>query len=212
MQHTVTKTLDIDLGGRVRALRSSEGLTIKEVAERSGLAPSSISKIENNLLSPTYENIIKLARGLEVDISELFSDSGKQVPHGRRSLTRKGQGTFFRTKNYDYEVLCNDLIGKKMVPLKAVIKAREVKDFGELISHDGEEVLLVLSGEVVLHTEFYEPVVMQRGDCAYFDSTMGHVCLVRGAEDAEVFWVCSSTDAVDLVTGEEKQKGSLIVK
>lgn len=194
-----SRQLDIDLGNRVRQIRSGSKATIKDVAMRSGLSPSTISKIENNQLSPTYENIIRLARGLEVDISQLFSDATKNVPHGRRSITQRGAGKVFRTQHYDYEMLCTDLVGKKMQPLKAVVKAKEVRDFGGLITHDGEEIILVLSGEVELHTEFYAPTVLRAGDCAYFDSTMGHVCVVHGKEDAEIFWVCSSADVLDLV-------------
>ncbi len=193
---------EIDLGNRVKALRTTAHATIKDVAQRSGIAPSTISKIENNQLSPTYENIIRLAKGLNVDISMLFSDAEKTAPFGRRSITPYGTGKKFRTKNYDYEMLSTDLVGKKMQPLKAVVKAREVRDFGSLITHDGEEVLIVLRGEIELHTEFYAPTVLKAGDCAYFDSTMGHVCLVHGNTEAEVFWVCSSPDVIDLVSGE----------
>jgi transcriptional regulator with XRE-family HTH domain len=192
----------IDLGMRVRTLRTAAGLTVKQVAVRAGLSPSSISKIENSLLSPTYENIIKLARGLSVDIAELFSDGRKQLPRGRRSITFKGKGNVFRTRHYDYEMLCTDLVSKKMVPLKAKIKSRELRDFGKLITHEGEELLLVLSGSVELHTEFYQPVILEAGDCVYFDSTMGHVCLVHGVDDAEVFWVCSSNDVLDFVAAQ----------
>lgn len=98
-------------------------------------------------------------------------------------------------------MLCTDLIGKKMIPMKARILARSRKDLSPLMSHEGEEVLLILSGVVELHTEFYEPVVLREGDCAYFDSTMGHVCVLHGVEDAEVFWVCSSSDVLGLVAG-----------
>jgi transcriptional regulator with XRE-family HTH domain len=185
----------------VRALRAAARLTIREVAERSGIAISSVSKIENNQLSPTYENIVRLARGLGVDIAELFSDTKKESPGGRRSLTPKGGGKIYRTRTYAYEMLCTDLIGKKMIPMKARILARSRTDLSPLMSHEGEEVLLILSGAVELHTEFYEPVVLREGDCAYFDSTMGHVCVLHGVEDAEVFWVCSSSDVLGLVAG-----------
>lgn len=50
-------------------------------------------------------------------------------------------------------------------------------------------------------TEFYEPVVSRVGDCAYFDSKMGYVCLMEGLDDAEVFWVCSGNDVLSVVTG-----------
>jgi transcriptional regulator with XRE-family HTH domain len=190
---------NVDLGSRVRGLRQSKRMTLKDVALRSGLAVATLSKIENNRLSPTYENIIRLARGLDVDIAALFSDQPHSPPRGRRSITRRGKGKIFKTETYDYEMLCTDVVGKRIIPLKARIKQREWKDFSSLITHDGEEVIYVLAGRIKLVTEFYEEVILEPGDCVYFDSTMGHVCLAHGMEDAEVFWVCSSSDAINVV-------------
>ncbi|WP_374633190.1 helix-turn-helix domain-containing protein [Ferrovibrio sp.] len=189
----------VDLGSRVRGIRQSKRMTLKDVANRSGLAVATLSKVENNRLSPTYENIIRLARGLDVDIAVLFSDQPQLSPHGRRSITRLGQGKVFETETYNYEMLCTDVVGKRIIPLKARIKQREWKDFSPLIKHEGEEVIYVLTGRIRLITEFYEEVILEPGDCVYFDSTMGHVCLAHGLEDAEVFWVCSSSDAINVV-------------
>lgn len=192
---------EIDLGARVRALRAATGMTIKDVAIRGGLSVGSVSKIENNLLSPTYESIIKLARGLKVDMAELFSETEKSTPTGRLSVTRAGKGRAFRADNYEYEMLCTDLVGKKIVPLKARVKARARRDFSALITHEGEEAVLVLSGRIYLHTEFYEPMLLEAGDIVYFDSKMGHACVTEGVEDAEIFWVCSDTSVISLVEG-----------
>ena len=191
----------IDLGQRVRALRTARQLTLKTLAERSSVSISSLSKIENNQLSPTYETIMRLARGLGADITELFSEEAqhKRIPIGRRSITRSGDGKVLGTAAYDYEMLCADVAGKQMIPVKVRVKARELRDIGRLLTHEGEEVLYVLSGKIELLTEFYEPVILEPGDCAYFDSMMGHLCLARGIEDAEVFWVCSSQDALSVV-------------
>jgi transcriptional regulator with XRE-family HTH domain len=191
------------LGKRVKALRQAQDMTLKDISGRSGISTATLSKIENNLLSPTYENIIKLADGLSVSIDALFSDGELQSPRGRRSITTSGEGQIFDSTHYRYEMLCTDLAPKKMIPLKATIKSRERRDFSRLIKHAGEEVMLVLSGEVELHTEFYTPTVLKAGDCAYFDSTMGHVCVLHGREDAEVFWVCSSTSVIDLVANQQ---------
>jgi transcriptional regulator with XRE-family HTH domain len=190
---------NVDLGSRVRGLRHSKRMTLKDVAVRSGLSVATLSKVENNRLSPTYENIIRLARGLDVDIAALFSDQPHSAPRGRRSITRRGAGKIFETETYDYEMLCTDVVGKRIIPLKARIKQREWKDFSSLITHEGEEVIYVLAGRIKLITEFYEEVILEPGDCVYFDSTMGHVCLTQGLEDAEVFWVCSSSDAINVV-------------
>lgn len=186
----------IELGARVRGLRSRAGLTIKQVAERAGISPSAISKIENNLLSPTYDNIIRLAQGLGVDISELFSSARKQAPHGRRSLTRAGQGDYIRTRAYTLEMLCSDLTAKRMQPMKARLRAHEAREFGTLVAHAGEEVVLVLKGRVTLLTEFYAPMTLEEGDSVYFDSTMGHALLSAGTEDAEIFWVCAADQSL----------------
>lgn len=140
-----------------------------------------------------------------MDIAELFSEARKEMPRGRRSLTRRGEGQVYRTRAYAYEMLCTDMVGKKMIPMKARILANSDRDLSGLMTHEGEEVLVVLSGVVELRTEFYEPVILREGDCAYFDSTMGHVCLLHGVEDAEVFWVCSSSEVVGLVAGSRAE-------
>ena len=85
----------------VRALRVRGGLTLTELAERSELAVSTISKIESGQLSPGYETIQRLAIGLEVDVAELFRPHVEPVSTGRRGITRKGQGVRHRSKQYD---------------------------------------------------------------------------------------------------------------
>ena len=189
----------LDLARRVRALRGKSGMTLKELSVRSGISISALSKLENGQLSPTYENIVRLAHGLAVDITALFEDSVPAAVTGRRSITRKGAGVSCETANYDYEMLCTDLARKQMIPLLAHVKAKELKAFGPLIAHEGEEVIYVLSGKLVLHTEYYEPRLLEAGDCAYFDSTMHHGCVTQGLEDAVVFWVCSSGTVDELV-------------
>jgi transcriptional regulator with XRE-family HTH domain len=190
-----SKTSDFDLGGRVHTLRTSAKLTLKDLSVRSRISVSALSKIENGQLSPTYEKIVGLAQGLDVDVATLFAAPYSGSVTGRRSITRKGRGISYDTRNYAYEILCADLTQKRMIPLLARIKEREVRSFGPLLSHDGEEVFYVLEGRVILHSEFYEPTELKAGDCVYFDSRMRHGCVARGVEDALIFWVCTS-DAV----------------
>jgi transcriptional regulator with XRE-family HTH domain len=187
------------LAKRVKDLRTRAGLTLKELSARSAISISALSKLENAQLSPTYENIVRLARGLDVDITVLFSDDVPTAVTGRRTITRKGDGVRCDTANYDYEMLCTDLAQKRMVPLLATVKAKDAKSFGSFIAHEGEEVIYVLSGKIVLHTEYYAPTLLKAGDCAYFDSRMKHGCIAQGIEDAVVFWVCSSSSVNELV-------------
>lgn len=183
------------LARRVRMLRAAAGVTLQQISDRSGISVSTLSKIENAQLSPTYDNIIRLASGLGVDITRLFRDEPTTGATTRCSVTRSGEGITHSTTNYDYEMLCTSIARKKLVPLLASIKAQSVRTFGPLIAHAGEEVIYVLAGRIELHTEHYAPFVLGPGDCAYFDSTMGHALVAVGLEDAKVFWVCSDQSA-----------------
>jgi transcriptional regulator with XRE-family HTH domain len=181
------------------------GLTLTELAERAGLAVSTISKIETGQLSPGYETIQRLAIGLDAEVAELFQPRVESVTTGRRGVTRKGQGVLHRSRHYDYEALAADLSRKQFLPLFATIKARSVEQFGSLPSHEGEEFIFVVSGEVTLHSEHYEPLTLGPGDSAYFDSRAGHALVSSGPGDAKIVWVCSDRDA--LQSAEKVRRG-----
>ena len=106
--------------------------------------------------------------------------------------TRCGAGRPHPTATYEHELLCSELTNKRMVPFKSRIRARSFADFGDWVRHDGEEFVLVLSGMVELHSEYYEPVTLAAGDSAYFDSAMGHALISLSETDAEVLWVTSA--------------------
>lgn len=188
------------LGERLKNLRKSRGMTLNDVANVSGVAASTVSKIENGSMSPTYGNLLRLAKGLGVGISELLVRERTHPVTARRSLTRRGRGIMHTIGTHDYELLCTELTNKKMVPMLARIHAKSLKEVSGFNSHPGEEVMFVVSGEVVLHTEHYKPLRLKQGDCVYFDSTMGHICL-RGTErEATVFWVCSDEKSVEALS------------
>lgn len=190
------------LARHVWALRIDSGLTLQALSERSGISPATLSKIENDKLQPTYDTILKLADGLGVDISSLFHNAGNGGTPTRRSVTAMGDGIRHNAERYSYEMLNTDLATKKMTPLRARIKAGHIFQDEHLIAHDGEECVFVLSGTIRLHTEYYAPKLLHAGDCAYFDSTMGHALEAAGQEDAEIFWVCSSENSVRQVLNE----------
>ena len=75
--------LPLDLGVRVRELRTKRGWTLEQAARRAGLARSTLSKIENGQMSPTYEALKKLAEGLEISVPQLFTPPSKGQVMGR---------------------------------------------------------------------------------------------------------------------------------
>ncbi|MGR3492616.1 MAG: helix-turn-helix domain-containing protein [Shimia sp.] len=181
----------LDLGQRVRELRKARDWTLEQAANQAGLARSTLSKIENGQMSPTYEALKKLATGLEISVPQLFTPPVKGQVNGRMAVTRMGEGGEHPTATYEHEILAGTLSKKHMLPYRARVRARSVEEFEGWVRHDGEEFLYVLTGVVRLYTEFYEPVEMRRGDSAYYDATMGHNVVSVSAEDATILWVTS---------------------
>lgn len=187
--------LRAELGNRMRSVRQSVGLTLEAAAQRSGLALSTIHKIENGRVSPSYENLVRIARAYDIGMERLFAENHGAGQTTRMTVTRAGQGRKVRARNFEYEVLCNALADKKIIPLITVVEKRSGFGPGDLDSHHGEETIFVLSGRVELFVEHYKPVVLEPGDCAYFDSTLKHgMRALDDAEEAKVFWACTYTE------------------
>ena len=175
-------------GPRIKSLRQDRNLTVRDLAARCGLASSTISKIENDRMSPTYDSIVRLAAGLDMGPETLIDERASQMGAGRRSVTRAGEGIPVRTERYDYELLSADISSKHFFPIVATIPPGPATD---QIRHRGEEFIYVLSGSVQLLTELYAPLTLKVGDSCYFDSSMGHRLVAVGDEAAKILWVAS---------------------
>ena len=181
----------MDLGQRVRELRKAKGWTLEQAAAQAGLARSTLSKIENGQMSPTYEALKKLAQGMDMSVPQLFTPPSRAQVSGRISVTKSGEGQGHATSTYEHELLAGALTKKQMLPYRATIRARDMEEFDGWVRHDGEEFLYVLTGVVRLYTEFYEPVELRRGDSAYYDASMGHNVVSVSDDDATILWVTS---------------------
>ncbi|TCK08164.1 helix-turn-helix domain-containing protein [Marinobacterium mangrovicola] len=180
----------LQLGQRVREIRLSQNLTLEEASKLTGLARSTLSKIENEQISPTFSAVTKLVNGLGIDMPQLFTQPKRERGGGgRRDITRFGEGRPHPTPTYEHELLATSLTRKKMIPYRTQVRARDFDAYGEWVRHDGEEFLYVLEGEIMLYTEFYEPIQLKQGDSAYYDCEMGHALVSLSEEDATVIWV-----------------------
>ncbi|MEZ2148157.1 XRE family transcriptional regulator [Bradyrhizobium sp. DN5] len=185
------------IGAIVQRLRKQFKLTLNDLAQKSGLSISAVSKIENDQVSPTYETIVRLAIGLEVDVTELFGGtSDKAGATGRLVVTRGGEGILQKTPHYEYEMLGAELASKQFTPLLTRVRAHSIKEFSKIEGHPGEEFFYVLSGEVLLYTEHYAPVRLSPGDSSYFDSSMGHALVSVSGTDAMILWIATRVHGI----------------
>lgn len=201
------------LGALLKNLRSREGWTLKQMSAQSGIPVSTLSKVEHDRLTLTYDKLQQLSQRLNMRMSELFAeDDGTtgQPFTARRSLGDLDRSVHVETPNYDYYYLCTELRRKRMIPVLTTIRAKSSEEFGALVKHAGEEYIYVLAGRVTVITEFYDPVVLDEGRSIYIDSNMGHAYLAAdGCDEAKVLAVMSSADEdlmQSLLTIHEGQK------
>jgi transcriptional regulator with XRE-family HTH domain len=185
------------LGEVLRDLRKHRGWTLKEMSEESGIPVSTLSKVEHDRLSLTYDKLLQLSQRLQIPISELFAESepADEGVTARRSIGRSEDAIRVTTPNYDYYYLCTELRRKRMIPIITRIRAKSLSEFGDLVRHSGEEYIYVLEGTIIVHSEFYDPVTLNTGESIYIDSNMGHAYVAaEDCEEALVLGVCSSDD------------------
>lgn len=186
------------LGGLMRSLRSRRGWTLKQMSEHSGIPVSTLSKVEHDRLTLSYDKLQQVSQRLNIRMSELFADSDEaREPSvtARRSVGRLEDAIRVKTRNYDYYYLCPELRHKRMIPVLTRVRAKSLDQFGELVHHSGEEYIHVIEGRAVVHTEFYDPVVLEAGQSVYIDSNMGHAYTVaEGCDEVVLLGVCSSDD------------------
>ena len=187
------------IGSLLRALRTRNDWTLKEMSQRCGIPLSTLSKVENDRLSLTYDKLLLISQRLNIRMSELFAEDSRNAPEpaitARRSIGKIDDAVRVTTPNYDYFYLCPELRRKRMIPVLTRVRAKSIEEFGELVRHPGEEYIHVIEGRAEVHTEFYDPIVLEAGESVYIDSNMGHAYIAaEGCEEVLLLGVCSSAD------------------
>ena len=187
------------IGGLLRSLRARKGWTLKQMSEHSGIPLSTLSKVEHDRLTLTYDKLLQLSQRLQLRMPELFAEQQEEPPGpavtARRSIGRIEDAIRVNTPNYDYYYLCPELRRKRMIPVLTRVRAKSIEEFGELVRHSGEEYIHVLEGRMEVHTEFYDPIVLEAGEAVYIDSNMGHAYIAaEGCDEVLLLGVCSSAD------------------
>ena len=186
------------IGALLRSLRARRGWTLKQMSEHSGIPLSTLSKVEHDRLTLTYDKLLQLSQRLQLRMSELFAEENTaQDPPitARRSIGRIEDAIRVTTPNYDYFYLCPELRRKRMIPVLTRVRAKSIEEFGALVHHSGEEYIHVLEGRMEVHTEFYDPIVLEAGQAVYIDSNMGHAYIAaEGCDEVLLLGVCSSSD------------------
>lgn len=194
-RESLTTLAEVDsdfISERIVSLRKERKMTLQDCSKLSGVAASTLSKIERNELSPTISTLQKIAAGFSMELADLITPSRSVFAPGRRAVSRKGQGRQHTSNSCENFLLCAELKDKRMLPIRTRVTARHPDDYKVWPKSDTEIYLLVLSGTVVVHSQVYEPLELHEGDSVYYDASSEHCWTSLGEKDAEVLWIMSA--------------------
>jgi transcriptional regulator with XRE-family HTH domain len=162
------------LGARVRSLREAMDLSLRDLAERSGVSAPMLSQVERGETSPTLQVATRIAHGLELRLSQLLRlDEQSSVTIVRGDERRVGPTT---TSGHSYQVLTPPLPGQRAELSRHTLAAHAVTGGpGDPPMHEpgSRETALVTEGSVILHCDGAAHE-LHAGDCVTFDADLPH--------------------------------------
>lgn len=177
-----------ELASRIRLWRVARGWNQQDLADRAGFARSTLSKIENGLLSPTFEILLKIARGFGCDLSDLVRSDGPMLA-GRMVIARGAEGAAVENANTRLWSLAGSLKGRSFQSMIVDFTQTDLDAFGPWNRHETEDMLFVIKGRLAFHSEGYETAILNPGDSVHFDGAMPHACLTAGPGSCRCLYV-----------------------
>lgn len=161
----------MEIGRLIRKIRLGQKRTQQEIADLCGFTKGMLSKIENGKVLPSLATLSKIAKVLGVKVSTLLEKEGNQTAAFLPEVYASGENFTVTDKGYSIFAAAADFTDKKMQPI--FVSAREGELKKHLLTHEGEEFIYVIQGEMtfrVANTEY----CMRPGDSLYFDALQPH--------------------------------------
>lgn len=168
---------DLLIGLKIRRLRQERRMTLQNLSEATGLSKPLLSQVENEQVIPPLATLLRIAKALKVGLHTFFQEEGSVE---KCLLVRAGEGSSQDTHSsrsrrrtpYAYQSLG---YGKKQRSLEPFLIEFDVQPWRDdlLVSHEGEEFLYILEGQVEFHYGD-EVMAVGPGDSLYYDSNEPH--------------------------------------
>jgi len=171
----------LSFGERVSRLRKEKGMTLKNLANETGLGTGTLSQIEKGEVIAPVSVILQLSRALGIDSSILLRE--EQAKAGRESAL----GYKKRTEDYTYQTLTPDAAHKHLKAFGVFIDPK-AEHKGVSYQHQGEEFIYVLKGKIEVMVGENKNILAPN-ECIHFDSSIVHKLRNISSERAELLVV-----------------------
>ena len=182
----------LELGRKIRLLRTDAELTLDALAQRAGVSRSLISQVERGLAQPSLTTLRAIATALEITLAALFHD-GAEAPSWNNSQERQYVVRAGRHRHLhldlpgsEYELLTPDT-NRQIELLRARLPpgGSQPAEEGSFATHVGEENAYCISGSLTYLLGTGE-FTIHAGDSISFDSSIPHRVENRSSEIAEI--------------------------
>ncbi|RJF90228.1 cupin domain-containing protein [Sphingomonas cavernae] len=178
--------MSVDVGNRLRYIRTQRGLSQRQLAKRVGVTNSTISLIESNQTNPSVGALKRILDGIPIGLAEFFSfepEKTEKVFYRADELVEIGKGPI------SYLQIGENLFGRALQILKERYEPGATT--GRIpITHDGEEGGIILAGRMELTVDGRSRI-LGPGDAYYFESHRQHRFRCIGDEACELVSACS---------------------
>lgn len=174
---------ELQIGLKIRRLRQDKRLTLQDLSDRSGLSKPLLSQIENDQVIPPIATLLRISRALKVNINTFFQEEGTEekcivVRADERREHQRRFGPEESQPPYTYHSLAYGKREKNLEPFLVEFQAQEWREDLK-VSHEGEEFIFMLEGELELH--YGDKVtLLGPGDSVYYESTEPHGFVAKG--------------------------------
>jgi len=162
----------VDIGNAIKKERMNRDFSIRDLAEKSGLSPGAISKIENNKTIPNVITMKNIANAMGLSAAYFFIDKDEDLAE----LIRNKRRPILQRNKSELGVVTEELLsrGPNHLMQPCIITFPGGSDSEDAVTHQGEEFTYVLKGKVLCVLEGYESYKLEEGDTLYFPSTVPH--------------------------------------
>ena len=171
-----------DIAERLKELREIEGKSAEELAAALRVPLAEYRAYEAGTADIPASALHDAAHALKADLTELLTGEAPRMKVF--SVTRKGGGvTVERRKDYQYRNLAANFVGRKADVFEVTVPADAGASGAHANSHPGQEFDFMLEGRMLVRIHGNE-LILETGDCVYFDSNQGHSMQALGGQPA----------------------------
>jgi len=177
----IAATAQPKVGALIRARRQQLHMTLQELCDAAGISVGYLSQVERDHATPSLGTLAQIARSLDLGVDYFIA-----TPSAEDGLTRSSERNRFSVDGSSiiYERIAADFTGNV---LSSFILNVPPGYNSETVSHEGEEILFVLEGEISLRLEG-EDVKLQAGDSMHFRGNRPHSWTNDSNEIARLLW------------------------